>query len=106
MKKKSTELQKYVIADYIVTESSLRSRYMWFFDRLNKQLATDGKHPIEVLPPHSTRHTYSTLMQARGMPTAVVSKILGHQSLEVTGGYTHMDDYKILSEAVDKYTMA
>jgi len=40
------------------------------------------------------------------MPTAVVSKILGHQSLEVTGGYTHMDDYKILSEAVDKYTMA
>lgn len=106
IEEKINRAQKYVIADYIVTESSLRSRYMWFFDRLNKQLATDGKQPIEVLPPHSTRHTYSTLMQARGMPTAVVSKILGHQSLEVTGGYTHMDDYKILSEAVDKYTMA
>lgn len=40
------------------------------------------------------------------MPTAIVSKILGHQSLEVTSGYTHMDDYKILSDAVNKYAMA
>ena len=103
---KINKTQKYVIADHLVTESSLRSRYLWFFDRLNKQLTAAGNAPIEALPPHSTRHTYSTLMQARGMPTAIVSKILGHQSLEVTIGYTHMDDYKILSEAVNKYAMA
>ena len=96
----------YVIADYLVSESSLRSRYLWFFDRLNKYLKDEDQPPINILPPHSTRHTYSTLMQARGMPTAIVSKILGHKSLEVTSGYTHMDNYKILSDAVNKYAMA
>ncbi|MBP3921992.1 MAG: site-specific integrase [Ruminiclostridium sp.] len=98
--------QPYIIDDHIITESGLRSRYTWFFDRLNKKLTEDGKPIIEVLPPHSTRHTYSTLMQKKGMPVAIVSKILGHHSLEVTGGYTHMDDLQTLIMAVKTYSLA
>jgi integrase len=33
---------------------------------------------------HDARHTYASLMLRRGVPTAYVSKQLGHSSIQVT----------------------
>jgi integrase len=95
---------KYLIGDsYYVSKDGFRGRYEWFFKRLNLFLESNGKKPIKIKSPHSTRHTFGTLRQKSGMPIAMVSALLGHQSTEVTDKYTHLSDVTTLSEAVRKY---
>jgi len=89
--------------DYFVSRAGFRSRYLWFFDRMNKYLESIGEFPIPYKSPHSTRHTFSTIRQKNGMPIAIVSKILGHCSTEVTDRYTHVGDIETLSTAVKRY---
>ena len=86
-----------------VTRAGFRSRYLHFFNRLNKYLESMGQERIGIKPPHATRHTFSTLRQKNGMPIAMVSELLGHSSTEVTDKYTHLGSVDILSEAVRKY---
>ena len=49
--------------------------------------------------PHKTRHAVATLWQANGMSRELAGELLGHGSIEVTGGYTHTQ-LKTLKEAV------
>lgn len=94
----------YVVGNnFIVSESSFRSRYLHFFGRLNKILINTGETAINPKSPHATRHTYGTLLQKNGMPIAMVSELLGHSSTDVTDKYTHLNDISILSSAIEKY---
>jgi integrase len=95
---------KYLVGNtHYVTRAGFRSRYLHFFNRLNKHLASQGLEAIDMKSPHATRHTYSTLRQKHGMPVAMVSALLGHSSTDVTDKYTHLKDVDTLSEAVRKY---
>jgi integrase len=97
---------KYLIGDSdYVTAAGFRSRYLWFFERLNKHLIENDEAALPKKPPHSTRHTFGTLLQKNGMPIAMVAALLGHNSTDVTDKYTHLRDVNILSEAVKKYPL-
>jgi integrase len=94
----------YVIGgSHYVSRAGFRSRYLHFFNRLNKHLVSKGKNPIKMHSPHATRHTYSTLRQKHGMPVAILMRIMGHSSTNVTDKYTHLSDVATLTEAVQKY---
>jgi integrase len=41
------------------------------------------------LTPHGLRHTTATRLNAAGVPTLTVAKLMGHRSLETTRGYAH-----------------
>jgi integrase len=90
--------------NHYVSRAGFRSRYLHFFNRMNKHLVNQGKNPIPFKSAHATRHTFSTLCQKRGMPIAVVMELMGHSSTDVTDKYTHLGDIATLSEAVKKYS--
>jgi integrase len=96
-------LKPKITKDFNLSTDGLRSRYNWFFNRLNKTLKNLGAEPIKRKSPHATRHTFSTLCQKNGMPIAMVAELLGHSSTAVTDQYTHFKDTSVLAEAVRKY---
>lgn len=94
---------KYVVSgDYYTSESGIRSRYLCFFRRLNEQRKDSNLKPIPSYSPHICRHTYSTTLQRKGVPMTIVSTLLGHSSLEVTEGYTHLSALQDLKNAIEK----
>lgn len=44
---------------------------------------------VRKLSPHCCRHTYSTLLQAKGVPIEMVARIMGHENIQTTVHYTH-----------------
>lgn len=84
-----------------VTEASFRSRYQQFIQRLNKKLSAEKEPEVRILSPHIMRHTYSTDLQRKGVPLAIVSRILGHSSTSVTDTYTHLGALEDLKNALD-----
>ena len=56
--------------------------------------------PLPTISPHDLRHTAGTLMLRRGMPIAVVSRILGHASISIT-----MDVYRHVPESEKRAVM-
>jgi integrase len=97
---------KYLVGgDCYVSRHSFRQRFNYFFDRLNKWLAAQGREPIGRKNPHASRHSCATAWQRRGMPIAIVAALLGHCSTEVTDKYTHLGDIETLAEAVRKYSV-
>ena len=71
---------KYILGDtHYITMHGFRSKYNWFFNRLNKKLKESGQEPINPKSPHSIRHTVATHWQINGMPIAMVCQLLGHR---------------------------
>lgn len=69
---------------------------------VNKQLKSICKHAKIVLPKghsmHVLRHTFASVLFAQGVPVQVVSKLLGHKSVNVTQNiYIHL----IANQAAD-----
>ena len=94
---------KYILGGTsFVVKDTLRSKYNAFFKRLNKWCTDNKKAPVERLPPHCCRHTYSTRARRKGIPLETVSALLGHSEKEVTEGYTHLDTIKDLTKATNK----
>ncbi|PKN28125.1 MAG: hypothetical protein CVU65_00150 [Deltaproteobacteria bacterium HGW-Deltaproteobacteria-22] len=54
---------------------------------LKKSCRSAGLRPIS---PHMLRHSHASCMVQAGVPLPVVSTLLGHSSLEVTGRYAHL----------------
>lgn len=54
---------------------------------------------------HSLRHTFGASMLKSGANLFVIQKLLGHQRLETTGRYLHIDDAD-LRNAVDKLVLS
>ncbi len=87
-------------AQYI-NRDSFRCAYDAFFNRLNKDRLSRGLPAVKRLPPHCCRHTYSTVMQRKGVPLPVVSALLGHSATGITVKYTHLDTLDDMRKAVD-----
>lgn len=75
----------FVSADY------LKREYRAFFNRLNKMRNENHLPIIERKSPHICRHTFCTQLQRNGIPTATVSAILGHKTINITQDYTHVN---------------
>jgi integrase len=82
----------HVIAD----ELGRPYRPEWFGDRFETLASAAGLPEIRL---HDARHTCGTLMHLRGVPTAVISKWLGHAKASFTmNTYVHSQD-EALTEA-------
>ena len=47
---------------------------------------------VRRLPPHCTRHTYITLLQASGVQIETIQTLAGHSDRDTTVGYIHIKD--------------
>lgn len=54
---------------------------------------------VRPLSPHCCRHTYSTQLQANGVPMDIIARLMGHESITTTDGYTHTQ-LQTLADAV------
>ena len=64
-----------------LTSEALRS---WWYHTLEDA-------GVRRLKPHTSRHTYATMLIRRGAPISHVSKLLGHKSIQTTiDQYTHL----------------
>lgn len=77
-------------AHVVVDELGRPYRPEWYSNQFRK-LAKDAQLPVIRL--HDARHTCGTLMHLRGVPTAVISKWLGHATASFTmATYVHSQD--------------
>ena len=65
----------------------------WYYSELKK---IPG---VRLLPPHCCRHTYISLLQAKGVPMVEIARLVGHTNISTTDGYLHVGT-KTLAEAV------
>lgn len=56
---------------------------------------------VRKLTPHSCRHTYITMLQARDVSVELIARLAGHSRIETTDGYTHTS-LDTLSNAVNR----
>lgn len=65
----------------------------WFYREIKK---IPG---VRALTPHCCRHTYISLLQAKGVPMVEIARLVGHSNISTTDGYLHVGT-KTLAEAV------
>jgi len=53
------------------------------------------------ISPHSARHTFASILEAKGVPIGHIQAIMGHRSARTTGGYLHM-----VAEELERVTKA
>lgn len=68
-----------------VNELNSRTGYEWI-----RQLGVKA-HLMNPLHPHSLRHSFATHMLASGANLRTLQKLLGHDSLQATEKYTHLN---------------
>jgi integrase len=74
----------------VVNELGHPYRPEWFSDEFRRMAKAGG---LPVIRLHDARHTCGTLMHLRGVPTAVISKWLGHATASFTmATYVHSQD--------------
>ena len=74
----------------MVDELGEPHRPEWFSDRFRDLSKAAG---LPIIRLHDARHTCGTLMHLRGVPTAVISKWLGHATAAFTmATYVHSQD--------------
>lgn len=84
----------------VVNELGYPIRPEWFSDQFQRMSVAAG---LPVIRLHDARHTCGTLMHLRGVPTAVISKWLGHATAAFTMSvYVHSQD-DALAAAGDMY---
>ncbi len=81
--------------------NGIDNRYNTFFRHMNAYLRSKGKTEVDPLTPHCCRHTYSTVLQRKGVPKSVVAALLGHSGVEVTERYTHLGTMEDMRKAID-----
>ncbi len=69
-------------------------------DQLSKRVQLSKK-----LTPHLLRHTFATHLHLRGQPIEHINALLGHESLDTTKIYVHIDSGK-LRESVQELVSA
>jgi integrase len=77
-------------AHIVVDELGCTYRPEWYSDQFRNLSKIAG---LPVIRLHDARHTCGTLMHLRGVPTAVISKWLGHATASFTmATYVHSQD--------------
>jgi integrase len=59
----------------------------------------DGRHDNETLSFHSLRHSAVTLLKEAGIPAAVVQKLIGHESAQISELYTTVGEEALTKAA-------
>jgi integrase len=59
----------------------------------------DGRHDNEQLSFHSLRHSAVTLLKEAGIPAAVVQKLIGHESAQISELYTSVGEESLTKAA-------
>ncbi|MBK8038116.1 MAG: site-specific integrase [Verrucomicrobiaceae bacterium] len=59
----------------------------------------DGRHQNEQLSFHSLRHSAVTLLKEAGVPAAVVQKLIGHESAQISELYTSVGEESLTKAA-------
>ena len=75
----------------------------YFSDLFRKTLESMGN--VRVLTPHSTRHTFVSMLIALGVDPVTVKSIVGHSEIDMTFHYAHSQEPQRL-EAVDRFSEA
>ncbi|MCI1914654.1 MAG: site-specific integrase [Bifidobacteriaceae bacterium] len=60
-------------------------------------------HKLPYVPPESLRHTWATLALKSGVDISVVSRCLGHASIETTAAHYLHPDLSVITEAQRKF---
>ncbi|WP_297290619.1 tyrosine-type recombinase/integrase [uncultured Flavonifractor sp.] len=47
---------------------------------------------VRALTPHCCRHTYITMLQAKGVPMETIARLVGHSRVTTTDGYLHIQN--------------
>jgi integrase len=61
-----------------------QKHYGVFYDRLRKLLQKKEGTELELLNPHELRHTFGSILYSRGVDIVIISKLMGHSSVEIT----------------------
>ncbi len=84
-----------------ITPIQIDNRIQALTSRINKKLKEIGQIAgIETpLTTYVARHSYATILKTRGVPTAVISEAMGHESESVTQIYLDEFDNSVIEEA-------
>ena len=94
------------IADYLVVRSNIAAvdRNAFFLSNRRSRMSTDAVHAMvkktlkqagldpEKYSAHKLRHTAATLMLNNGVDVRTLQEVLGHENLNTTQIYTHVDN--------------
>jgi len=72
------------------------------FRKLFKE-ALEAIPGVQLLTPHSCRHTYVSQMQALGVDLSTIQSIVGHASVDMTQHYLHVQE-SIRLDAVERFS--
>ena len=92
--------------DYLVVRSNIAAidRTALFLSNRRKRMSTDAVHAMvkktlkqagldpEKYSAHKLRHTAATLMLSSGVDVRTLQEVLGHENLNTTQIYTHVDN--------------
>ena len=92
--------------DYLAVRSSIAAidRTALFLSNRRKRMSTDAVHAMvkktlkqagldpEKYSAHKLRHTAATLMLSSGVDVRTLQEVLGHENLNTTQIYTHVDN--------------
>lgn len=96
----------HAIADYLVVRSNIAAvdRNAFFLSNRRSRMSTDAVHAMvkktlkqagldpEKYSAHKLRHTAATLMLNNGVDVRTLQEVLGHENLNTTQIYTHVDN--------------
>ena len=85
-------------SNYVFTSRKGRMSYEYIRQRMARVAARAGVR----FHNHMARHTYATELLRQGISIYAVSKILGHQDLETTSIYAHLDQGEVIDEIKGK----
>lgn len=88
---------KYVLGgNSYLSADSFKSKYGTFFRHLDIYCEENSLPKVPHYPPHTTRHTYASLLLKQGVNLKWVQMLLGHADIEMTSKYSHaeIDDLK------------
>lgn len=94
----------YVIDDFDRSGSpiELRKRANWFLKRINKRIKTMCEaNDIEPFTTYSARHSFASMLKAKGVDIHIIKELLGHRNIRTTEIYLRDLDNDTKREAIE-----